>query len=353
MHEIAVNLHMHTRYSDGGGSHHDIAAAAIKCGLEAVIVTDHNVLVQGFEGYVKERGRKVLMLVGEELHDQDRDPQKNHLLAFGAAQELATLADDPQTLINAVRDAGGLSFLAHPHDPPALAFNETDISWVDWGVEGYTGLELWNALSEFKTMIPTRLHGLVYAYLPALIARGPLPATLRKWDELLGDGRRVVAIGGSDSHALRYHLGPLSRIIFPYAFHFRTVNTHVFIPKPLSGDANQDKRMIYEAIGAGRCFVGYDLAGSTRGFRFSAQGREAAAIMGEEIPARGGVTLQARLPGIGEVRLLKDGQVIQTASRQQACTHITTAPGIYRIEAYRNYLGRRRGWIFSNPIYLR
>lgn len=353
MHEIVINLHMHTRYSDGSGSHHDIASAALKCGLEAVIVTDHNVLVQGFEGYVKDRGRKVLMLIGEEIHDQDREPQKNHLLAFGATQELATLADDPQSLINAVRDAGGLSFIAHPDDPAAPAFNETDISWVDWGVEGYTGIELWNALSEFKTVIPSRLHGLIYAYLPALIGRAPLAATLRKWDELLSSGRRVVAIGGSDAHALHYHLGGLSRVIFPYSFHFRTVNTHVFLPKPPSGDAGVDKRMIYEALGAGHCFVGYDLPASTRGFRFSAQGRETSAIMGDEIPARGGVTLQARLPGIGEIRLLKDGLVIQRAERQQACTHITTAPGVYRIEAYRRYLGRTRGWIFSNPIYLR
>ncbi len=51
MHEIVVNLHMHTRYSDGSGTHKDIAHAAIKSGLDAVIVTDHNVLVQGMEGY--------------------------------------------------------------------------------------------------------------------------------------------------------------------------------------------------------------------------------------------------------------------------------------------------------------
>jgi predicted metal-dependent phosphoesterase TrpH len=53
MHEIVVNLHMHTRYSDGTGTHKDIAHAAIKTGLDAVIVTDHNVLVQGVEGYYR------------------------------------------------------------------------------------------------------------------------------------------------------------------------------------------------------------------------------------------------------------------------------------------------------------
>ena len=175
MHEIIVNLHMHTRYSDGSGTHKDIATAALKAGVDAVIVTDHNVLVQGFEGYYKEKTKKILMLIGEEIHDQARDPQKNHLLAFGAGRELATFAENPQRLIDQVREAGGLSFLAHPDDPAAPAFKETDISWEDWSVQNYTGIELWNALSELKTIVPTKLHGAFYAFFPALVAHQPIP----------------------------------------------------------------------------------------------------------------------------------------------------------------------------------
>jgi predicted metal-dependent phosphoesterase TrpH len=107
MHEIVVNLHMHTCYSDGTGTHKDIAEAAIITGLDAVIVTDHNVLVQGVEGYYHVGRSRVLLLVGQEVHDQDRDPQKNHLLVFNANRDLSTLADDPQTLINGVAEAGG------------------------------------------------------------------------------------------------------------------------------------------------------------------------------------------------------------------------------------------------------
>lgn len=353
MEEIIVNLHMHTRYSDGGGSHHDIAVAALKCNIDAVIVTDHNVLVKDFEGYIASGRQKVLMLIGEEIHDQARVPQKNHLLVFGTNQELATYASDPQALINAVKDSGGLAFLAHPNDPAAPTFNETDISWEDWKVKNYTGIELWNGLSELKTVVPTKLHGIFFAFFPKLVAHHPPQKTLDKWDELLTDGSRVVAIGGSDAHAFRLHLGPLNRVIYPYEFHFGAINTHVFIPKPLTGDVNADKRMIYEALAAGHCFVGYDLSSPTRGFRFTAQGRETAAVMGDEISARGGVTLQTHLPYIAEIRLLKDGEVIQKAMQQQALTFIAREPGVYRVEAYRNYLGQRRGWVFSNPIYVR
>jgi hypothetical protein len=145
----------------------------------------------------------------------------------------------------------------------------------------------------------------------------------------------------------------LSRTIFSYDFQFRTVNTHVLLADPLTGDADQDKRAIYAALAAGHCFVGYDLPANTRGFRFTAHGHEAAAVMGDEIPARGGVTLQVHLPALAEIRLLRDGRPIQTVRRGQGLTHVVAGPGVYRVEAHRPYLGRKRGWIFSNPIYVR
>ena len=361
MHEIVVNLHMHTVYSDGTGTHKDIADAAIRAGLEAVIVTDHNVLVQGVEGYYRIsrnpttplRKSRVLVLVGQEVHDQDRVPQKNHLLVFNANRDVSTLADDPQTLINGVGEAGGLSFLAHPRDPEAPAFNETDISWEAWDVHGYTGIELWNGLSELKTLVPTRLHGAFYALFPQLIAHHPILEVLHRWDDMLAEGKRIVAIGGSDAHALNMHLGPVHRVIFPYLFHFRTVNTHVFIPEPLTGDVPTDKKMIYDALAAGRCFVGYDLPASTRGFTFKGRGLEASVIMGEEIPAKGGVTVQAHLPHPAEIRLIKDGRMVGVWKDSQACAYSATEPGAYRVEAWRTYFGWKRGWIFSNPIYVR
>ncbi len=353
MQEVVVNLHMHTRYSDGSGIHHDIARAAFAAGVDAVIVTDHNVLVQGFEGYYKEKNKKILMLIGEEIHDQTRDPQKNHLLVFGAGRELAAFAENPQQLINQVRDAGGLSFLAHPDDPETPAFKELDISWDDWSVQNYTGIELWNALSELKTVVPTKLHGAFYAFFPSFVAHHPIPATIARWDELLSHGQRVVAIGGSDAHALHMSLATIHRVIFPYEFHFRTVNTHVIVADSLSGEVNTDKKAIYAALAEGHCFVGYDLPASTRGFRFTAQGHDKAVIMGDELPAKGGVTLQAKFPSEAEIRLLKNGDMIQSWKNSKSITHITTEAGVYRVEAYRKYLGKLRGWIYSNPIYVR
>ncbi len=352
MHEIIINLHMHTRYSDGYGTHADIALAASAAGLDAVIVTDHNVWVNGVAGYKKPGNRQVLLMVGEEIHDQTRTPQKNHLLVFGANRELATYAYDPQILLDAVARVNGLSFLAHPAEAAAPAVHEADITWVDWNVHGYTGLELWNGFSELKSLIKSRLHAIYYAYFPNRIAHAPPAEALRRWDELLSSGNRVVAIGGSDSHANHLSMGPLKRTIFPYEFHFRAINTHILLPQPLGTDAASDTNMILDALLNGHCYVGYDLPAPTRGFTFTARGLASSAIMGDELSSKGGVTIQIRLPAPAECILLKNGKPVRTWRHHDLCTFITSEPGVYRVEAYRQYLGRRRGWIFSNPVYV-
>ncbi len=358
MPEIIVNLHLHTCYSDGTGTHTEISQAAIRAGLDAVIVTDHNVLVQGKEGYYRsqhgsENGdRQVLMLVGEEIHDQARQPQKSHLLVFGVNEELAPLASDLPGLVKAIRRLGGFAFIAHPFDPPAPAFHEADLSWDDWQIQDLNGMEIWNSLSEFKLLLKSKLHAIYYAFNPARINRSPFPEALRRWDELLATGKRFVAIGGSDAHALDIRMGPLHRTIFPYEFHFRLINTHLLLDSDLQGDLETDRRAVLDALQRGHSFIANDLPAPARGFSFIANGFDRKASIGEEISARKGVTFQIRLPSPADCRLLRDGQVIQTWQNQSMCTQICTEPGAYRVEAYRLFKRRPVGWIFSNPIYV-
>ncbi len=352
MHELIVNLHMHTLYSDGSGTHAELAEAGLKCNVDVLLVTDHNVYVQGVDRYYRNGKKRLLMVACEEIHDQDRDPQKNHMLIFGADRELAQLADDPQSLIDAVRQSGGISFLAHPVDPALPAFGETDISWEDWNVHGFTGIELWNGFSELKAVAKNKLDGIFYAFFPEAIARGPLPETLRIWNELHAKGDRIVAIGGSDAHARKMSLGPLRKVIFPYGFHFSAINTHTLVPTQLTGDMQRDRKQVLDALSAGHCFIGYDLAGKTGGFRFSAQGKNQSAIMGDSLAAGEAVTFQAKAPLPSEIRLIKDGAVIKKV-HSEALVHVTAEPGVYRVEAYKRYLGKIRAWIFSNPIYLK
>ncbi len=351
MNELIVNLHMHTTYSDGSGTFSELGQAALKTGVDVLLVTDHNVLVKGMDAYYRNGEKQTLVLACEEIHDQKRKPQKNHLLVFGIEQELSSLADNPQILINKVRSLGGLSFIAHPMDPAMPAFGETDISWDDWSVSGFTGLELWNGFSELKSVAKGKLDAIFYAYFPQAIPHGPLPQTMQIWNDLLSKGLRVVAIGGSDAHASHISLGPLHKTIFPYEYHFTTINTHVFTPRPLTGNLLQDRKMIFEALAAGHCFIGYDLPASTRGFQFFAEGRDSSVIMGDKIATNGAVTLQGRFPSKAEIRLIKDGKCIKSL-HGETISYVANEDGVYRIEACRTFLGKTRGWIFSNPIYL-
>lgn len=350
--EVVGNMHMHTPYSDGEKWHREIAEEAISAGLDFIIVTDHNIWVDGLEGYYENENGRVLLLVGEEVHDVRRQPQANHFLIYGAEREMCGYAADPQTLIDETRAAGGIGFLAHPFDPESLIINEPDLAWHDWDIDRFTGIEIWNYMSNFKGHLGTnKLQVIRAAFNPEKYIVGPEAATLAKWDELLAQGKRITAVGNSDAHGTTFNLGPLQRIIFPYEFLFRAVNTHLLIDQELSGDLAEDKRRILKAIAKGNSWIGYDMAHPTQGFRFTGQSMSKG-IMGDEIKMDAGATLQIKAPVKAHLRLICHGQVVAQVENETNLTHIPIDPGAYRAECLIPYLGQQRGWIYSNPIYL-
>ncbi|MCE1254674.1 MAG: CehA/McbA family metallohydrolase [Anaerolineae bacterium] len=353
MEELVTNLHMHTTYSDGSGSHADIAAAALKAGLDVVIVTDHNVLVNGKNRYYQEGDRECLLLIAEEIHDRTVLPQKNHLLVLGVERELSAFAADTQNLIDLVSKNNGICFIAHPFEVDLPIVGDPDITWEKWQCTGYTGMEIWNGLSELKSRMTNPFRMLLYLLFPELMPKGADLKALDRWDLLTRQGKKVVAIGSSDAHQVKFKKWPIHFSVFPYEFHFRCVNTHLLVSEPLNGDINHDRRLVFEAFRDGHAFVGYDLPASTRGFRFSAQGKDQNVIMGDEIALDGGVTLQIRLPFPAACQLIKDGEIFRSFEGRSMYTQIINQPGVYRVESYTHFMGETRGWIYSNPIYVR
>lgn len=347
--EYVGNLHVHSVFSDGAGTHAEIAEAAAAAGLNFIIVTDHNVHVGDIESYY---GR-TLLLVGEELHNVRQQPMRNHLLVYGAEQELSPYAfGGSETLIRKARECDGICYIAHPVERAARIRRDLfAIPWTDWPVEGITGIELWNYMSEFKGLLWSHLPGLIYSLFPALGIRGPYRRTLRLWDELLSRGARIAVLGNSDAHASQVNILGSRREIFPYQYLFRCVNTHLLTEGPLTGEIARDRRLIYEALAAGRTWAGYDLPHSTRGFRFFARSGSARSSVGEELKRLGAVTLDVTTPASGEIRLLRDGNIIQKSSGT-SLSYTSVEAGIYRVEVYRRFRGMKVGWIFSSPIYV-
>lgn len=357
---------MHTWYSDGEGWHDDIANAAIEAGLDFVIVTDHNIWIDGVEGYYENENGRVLMLIGEEVHNVRRQPQASHFLAYGADRELASFAADPQRLIDETNAAGGYGFLAHPHERDVPIVNETNLGWHDWDIDGFAGLEIWNYMSNLKDSmisiwerLPVKNKHLAMLYTASIANKPeryitqPEPRTLALWDELLAQGKQISAIGGSDAHAARIRVWSIfERILYPYAFLFRAVNTHLTLPQPFTGALATDKKMVLDAIGNGRSWIGYDMPHPTAGFRFIGQGRTKGSI-GDKIKLDAGATLQVKTPAKANIRIIRHGKVVASIKNNTNLTHIPVEKGAYRVECTINYAGKERGWIYSNPIYLR
>jgi hypothetical protein len=109
---------------------------------------------------------------------------------------------------------------------------------------------------------------------------------------------------------------------------------------------------VLDALRAGHIFVAYDLAGSGRGFRFVATGQRGSVSMGDEMRLEAPITLKAISPLPAYLRLLKDGGEVACVQGQEL-TYETIEPGVFRVEAFRRFHLKRRGWVFSNPIYIR
>ncbi len=350
--ELCGNLHIHTGYSDGTLYHAEIAAQAAQAGLDFLFVTDHNVLVRGVNRWSEfPGGRRVLLQAGEEIHQQDRIPQKNHLLALGICNDLGRAARDPQKLLDAVRESGGAAFLAHPFDPAAPIVHEDSLGWVSWDVHGYAGLEIWNYMSEFKSLLRNPPAMVFYALFPSLGISGPDAETLARWDRLLSEGGRVSAVGGSDAHGHAYAFGPLRKIVFPYRYLFRAVSMHVLVDA-VTGGEEQDGRAIVAALRSGRGWVGYDLSKRTHGFRFWADGAAGRAEMGGDVALSTGPVLRAEFPFPARWKIIRAGTGPAAGGSGRQITYSPSQPGAYRLEARRSFRGRWRGWIFSNPIYV-
>ncbi len=354
LYEYAGNLHMHTRYSDGTGSYEDLVQAALKAGLDWIIVTDHNVRPPEAEGWREgAKGRRVLLLIGEEVHDTKREPQASHLLCLGIRQDVSAYASDPQALIDAINQQGGVAFLAHPIEHRTKIVDE-ELPWLDWHVRDYAGIEIWNYMSEFKSLTSGPLRAAGAAFLPELFIRGPFPEALALWDRLsIERDATVVAVGGADAHAFKIRRGLLRRTIFPYEFLFRAINMHVLTEEPLPLDLDRCRALLMNALRNGRCWVGYDGLAPTVGTRFYALQGDREAQMGDSLmAARGPVTFHFAVPGHAELRLLRNGEPIAQA-KGNSLTHTDGHTGVYRAEAWRQAWGKRRAWIFSNPIRVR
>ena len=342
--EIVGAVHGHSTYSDGRGTVEQIRDVAADAGLDFLILTDHDTL-----GPLAEVGegfhRGTLMLFGCEV-----SPPTNHLLVFGA-ETCPDRAQAPQGYLDDARSQGALTFLAHPHDRGVPLARIPSYRWEAWPIESYTGLEIWNHLSDWSGHLKGIGSALRALRRPLLALHGPDDETLRLWDDV-GQSRRVVGIAGLDVHDVQIGRPPFAAHIFRYAYAMRTLLCYVDVPQ-WSDDPQAAKADLLGAIAQGHLHFANRELGDARGLAFLGLRPGASPLsMGDEGPAGDVREFRLSSPQTADLRVLKDGRTIGSTSGRELLLP-ASGPGVYRAELRLSLGGKSLPWAFTNPIYLR
>jgi hypothetical protein len=198
------DLHVHTVHSDGCLPTGDVVAAARSAGLDFVVSTDHNTSSANRE-WAGSVADGLLVVAGEEV-----TTRHGHWLAVGLPPHgwvdwryaprdgvFASYATDVQI-------HGGLVVVAHPSVPLPGSL------W-EFGYCGVDAVEVWNGKWNVDDEV-----------------------SLRTWLRLMRSGRRITAVGSSDSH------GPHRPIGRPHT---------VVYAEELSAPA------LVDAVRLGRCYI--------------------------------------------------------------------------------------------------
>lgn len=342
MFEYTGAIHVHSIFSDGSGDVNEIAKYAAESGLDYVILTDHNTLRALHEGY-EDWYDKTFLLVGCEINDKEN---KNHLLAFNINEAYSTRLPAKE-YVHKVKEAGGLGFIAHPHEKRNSMEKHPPYPWTEWDTDEFTGIEIWNHMSVWMEGL-TEENKYNYFVHPLKSITPPPKETLELWDKL-NLKRRVVGIGGVDAHAHKVNLlGFFEVEVFPYKVMFRSIRTNILVDKEISpgNDKNETKKIIYEALETGRCYVANYYYGDSKGFRFYADDGIKIYQMGDSIPLTERTKLKILLPNqTAEIRLIRNGEIIEKQNSSELEFDVKES-GAYRVEVYLN----ENPWIFSNHI---
>ncbi len=292
------DLHLHSTHSDGSYTIEDNAKMAEEKGLDFIALTDHNTISQN---YVHESDGKVLFIPGMEL-----TTYKGHCNLYGVKDPLmdfrATNMEEIRNLLQEARRNGCKISINHPFD------QYCPWEW-DWNVD-YDWAEVWN---------------------------GPWTEgnerTLHWWQEQLVQGRKLVAVGGSDCH--RPH---------PYV--------KQGVPTTCVYSNNKSVNSILDAINKGHVYITYDPTGPQLEFTCGQ------AIIGDTIKTHERMELI--------VKKLQEGDIVKIISNKgiEQEFKITNehelyqswgieARAFYRVEIWR-YFSEVESYLMaalSNPIY--
>ncbi len=292
------DLHLHSNHSDGGYAPDEVNQLCRDAGLDVIALTDHNSVTQNlfaktFAGLIRLPGYEWTTRLGH----------ANFIGLERPADDFqAQTPEEASAIIRTAASRGALIVLNHPGDPLG--------GWrVGYDIP-FDAYEVWN---------------------------GPWRATnnnsLALWQAMLCEGKKITAVGGSDTHKA-----------IPQTRHGYPCN-HIFA-------ARRQSDAVLEAVRAGRVYITSCPQGPSLTMTLNG------VSMGETASPQPHNELFFDLDGLqpgDEIRIIGDQGPVKIIN---ACTsreiRRLTLPGalFYRIEAWRNKGGAIQPLLLSNPVYL-
>lgn len=305
------DLHTHTVHSDGKRQIAEMAEAANGAGLDFIVSTEHNTNSAN-RAWAATADGGPLVVAGEEV-----TTRHGHWLAIGLPPggwvdwRYAPRDGVFTHYAEQVRAVGGMVVAAHPSVPmPGSAW--------EFGYDDVDAMEVWNGLWNVDDEL-----------------------SLRKWHQLLRQGRRIAAVGGSDSHVAQQPVGRPQTVVYS---------------EGLSATA------LIDGLRSGRSYVAESSA-VMLGLNASVEGGWAARP-GESVQATPGaaVTVTATVEGapdaavaiIADTGCVARGKTDSSGAGTVKWTGSGADASFVRVEVRRAARGRFPSMVaMSNPVWLR
>jgi len=352
-------IHVHSIFSDGGGTIPEIALAASKAGIDFVVVTDHNSSEARRLGFEKNYDGVDIFV------EMEASVSAGHLLTFYSHSKLRdrddkTIKDLAWKHYLEKSQPGMFTVVAHPSN---IKNPWTHLDKFPDGVEVINFDSIWQQQAR-DTFLD---FGLTIAVLPwnnflaALRFFEPNSKDFIAWDAMNSVSPGHFGILAHDTHA-KLKLTPGFSLRWPdYKPTFRLASNVVFHSGPLPSEFDERKKILYQSLKKGRSAMVFSIFPySGNDWRLECTGiyRSGDIVTGMKHPCEFVVETPKDFPYTRIFRLWRNGELVR---EEESSSEIERFPvertGSYRMEVWAKVhtamhflLHRPTPYVIYNPI---